>query len=408
MDLATLKFRAGQPILFMTTRPFALGSTGITVPKGTEIYFDGTKATVDGSEYTLPQLRGAIKADWMILAEDYDENASVGPTRANIQVRHPTQGGNPNQPRQAMGTAVSEEEREVGNTRTHAAATKDANSGYRRGVTQVNTGVSAGQKVLTQRGVMEVENQDGHVVDRPALKTASGDKAKQSRVLADHASEVIHKASQVKIEPIAGVSREELMERMDPEERERYEAEIESRTSGYKAEALPGETKAGLHRGARLVDDDRKVVGKAPGLKKSQTTEGITARVSAGSGIETVDLAGASRPAEVTTYEEDGIKFTSTNGPKRDLTPSVHPRQTQVSLPGPTGGVDPEVRRKIAKAMCPEFPDNYAFDLPAKKKIARLRADYEDRMDILKAVFLAESDEMKGMLAQEFPEAFAG
>ena len=59
----------------------------------------------------------------------------------------------------------------------------------------------------------------------------------------------------------------------------------------------------------------------------------------------------------------------------------------------------------IAKAVCADFPDNYDFAVPVKKRMARLQADYENRPDVLRAVFAAEGDEMKSILMQEFPQA---
>ena len=66
-----------------------------------------------------------------------------------------------------------------------------------------------------------------------------------------------------------------------------------------------------------------------------------------------------------------------------------------------------DVRRLVAKQLCPDFPENYNFTLDPKKKLARLQADYEDRHDVLKAVFAAEGDDFKMLLLQEFPQAFA-
>jgi hypothetical protein len=62
---------------------------------------------------------------------------------------------------------------------------------------------------------------------------------------------------------------------------------------------------------------------------------------------------------------------------------------------------------KIAKALCPDFPDSYDFAAPTKKKLARLQADFEDRLDVLRAVFAAEGDDFKDQLVREFPQAFA-
>ena len=63
-------------------------------------------------------------------------------------------------------------------------------------------------------------------------------------------------------------------------------------------------------------------------------------------------------------------------------------------------------RRVIAKTICQDFPDNYDFEATVRKKIARIQADFEDRVDILRAVYAAENDEMKARLLEEFPEAF--
>jgi hypothetical protein len=71
--------------------------------------------------------------------------------------------------------------------------------------------------------------------------------------------------------------------------------------------------------------------------------------------------------------------------------------------------VETDPRRIIAKTLCADFPDIYDFEAPARKKIARIQADFENRPDIIRAVAAAETDsEMKTRLVQEFPEAFGG
>jgi hypothetical protein len=64
-------------------------------------------------------------------------------------------------------------------------------------------------------------------------------------------------------------------------------------------------------------------------------------------------------------------------------------------------------RRVIARAVCRDFPDLYDFDAPLRKKLARLRADFEERPDVIRAVAAAETDtEMRTLLVDEFPDAF--
>jgi hypothetical protein len=351
--------------------------------------FDGSTVEFAGSEYSFPQLRGALKAGWITLADNYDENdPDYGrPERANIQVRHATQGGNPMAPQQKMTIATTEsDEREVGNTTAHAAQTRAANKSYQPGKPVNKTGT---QTVRGQNGFEVVEDQDGQVVPGRTLKTAAGEKSKQARttLTADSAATAIRQVNEVQIDPGRGTTQEEMLEKMTPEQREEYLAQKEAYRSAHVSDPAP-----------------RKVVG---GVKKAETktTEGITVKSDVGGGIEIADPIGAGGKAKESTYVEDGITFKNTNGPSpKAQAPQAHPRSDE-ALAKKAASVD--VRRRIAKSMCADFPDNYQFDLAPKKKLARLQADYEDRPDILQAVFAAESDEMKALLIEEFPQAFS-
>jgi hypothetical protein len=383
-----IRFRAGQKQSFIAARSFALGNTGSTVPKGAEVLFDGSKAEVDGSEYSLPQLRGAIKAGWLVLADDYDENDMTAeiPVRANVQVRHAAQGGNPMQPNRAPAHAMQtteNDEREVGtgSISQRAAMVRQQNEGYRRGQ-QVNV-ARAGETVRSQRGFETVEPQDGVEVEGRTLKTVSGEKAKQTRTVmtSDTAGRALQEASNVKIEPKPGVTEEEYLERLDPEAQELYLAE-----------------KAALR--AQYVDDPEppRVVRKVK-TARTETREGITAAVTTGGGIETADPSYGGKAKE-SVIVQDGITFRTTNGPERDLQPPPN-RREPVNIEGSL-----DVRRQIASAMCPDFPGNYDFNQTDRKKLARLAADYDDRPDVIRAVFAAEGDGFKEKLIEEFPQAF--
>lgn len=382
-----MNYKAGEKQHFVAARSFSLGSTGMTVPKGADIMFDGTTVEFGGSTFSHPQFRGAVRAGWATLAENYDPNdrSAERPVAANIQVRHPTQGGNPmtGGNRTPMGTATVTEndEREVGNVRAHAQATQNRNVNHRHG-----------DHVEARPGT-SVELQDGVPVRR--LKTASGEKAKQQRttITAETAGSRIREAeSPAPIEAGRGVTEEEMLERMAPEQREAYLVE-----------------KAALK--SRYVDVDtdaqRPVVATLNKSRSTQTTEGITAKVTTGGGTETWDGAGVGLggEAKVSTTIVDGIKMTNTNGPSNREQPS--PRSTEAQRPVMLKDGSADARLKIAKAMCPDFPNNYAFELNTRKKLARLQADYEDRPDVIRAVFAAESDDMKSLLLQEFPAAFS-
>jgi len=400
MDPTQIKYRLGHPFHFIAIRPFTLSTTGVAISKGTDVLFDGTKAEIEGAEYTVPQLRGAVKAGWIVLAEDYNANRAVLPISANIQVRHPTQGGNP-MDRQRMPTTVSEEERVVGGTISqHAQQTRSGNTGYVRGQTRVNAtprGVQAGQVVHTQRGMMVVEQQDGTVVDRAPLQTPAGDRAKYMRTSAEYTGEVLSDISKIRIEPGAGVSREELLERMSEQEQEQYLSEIESRKAAYVNEEPAA---------ARPVASSRQVVGRVnSGAAREGQREGMSFKNSVGAGsIEIEDPTGLGGKAHESETEVEGIKFKFVNGPKRDNKPSVHPRSEEVREVRAPGSID--ARRMVAKTMCADFPDLYDFTQPARKKLARITADFEDRPDIIRAIFAAEGDDFKMMLVEAFPSVF--
>jgi hypothetical protein len=367
-----ISYRAGQMQKFLAQRTFMLGQTGIQISQGMEVLFDGTRVSVDGNEVTLPQLRGAIRQGWLVLEAEYDEENTEAsrPVAANIQVRHATKGGNPfmNQaPTRSAMTMTESDEREVGQVASHAQAARQANQQYRRG-----------QPVDTPQG-SSVEMQDGVPVRR--LKTAAGERSKQQRTVltSESAGDAIRRANSVQVDPGQGITREEMLERMSPEQREGYLAT----TGALKA--------AHFDDGATQA----KIVGRVTASKAPKTQDGISAKVTTGGGIETADPSTGTTEKPVETVRvEDGITFRGTNLSK--------PKPPVVKDTG-----DTDVRRRVAKAICPDFPDNYDFTLPERKKLARLQADYEDREDVLRAVFAAESDAFKLLLVAEFPAVFA-
>ncbi len=415
MDPNQIRFRTGEQVPFIATRNFALGNTGATIPKGAEVLFDGSTVTFAGQSYSFPQLRGAIKLDWVVMSDQYDENdPSYGrPERANIQVRHATQGGNPMAPAPKMTISTTEsDEREVGSVRAHAQGVQTTNRNYQRG-NPVNV-ARPGETVRTKNGFEVVEEQDGVEVPGRVLKTANltGEKAKEARttLTSESAAQALRSAASVQIDPGKGVTEEERLALMTEEEREIYLAERQAQREAIIAQMPPEQQAA--ERTAQALRD-RKIVAsvrKAP----VQHTEGMLLTPDVGHGIEIADpvgMGGGGKPKE-RVIVEDGIKFTVTNGSERHMKAATNER---VPAPAPAAPArprvpeaPPEVRKKIAKAVCADFPDNYDFALPVKKRMARLQADYENRPDVIQAVFAAEGDEMKALLMQEFPQAFAG
>ena len=384
-----ITYRQGNKLHFIAGRSFAIGKDGMTVPKGSDIFFDGTQVEFGGQTFSHPQFRGAVKAGWATLAEDYDPNdrEAERPVAANIQVRHPTQGGNPmtGGTRPLLGreaTTVTEvDEREVGNVRTHATNTRTHNNGHHHG-----------QRIDVKAGSSVAELQDGVPVRK--LRTSNtGEKAKSQRTVisTETAGSRIREAeSPAPIDAGQGLTEEEYLARLSPDQQEEYL----SRKSALRAQ---------------YVDEpQRTVVANIRTSKATQTNDGITATLTTGGGTETWDGAGAGSGAapKQSTVVVDGITMRNTNGPTNKDQPSPRSAEAHKSVMLKDGSV--EVRRMVAKQLCKDFPDNYDFAQSPRKKMARLQADYEDRPDVIRAVFAAESDDFKATLMQEFPQAFSG
>lgn len=390
-----MQYRPGDPDTYFVTRSFDLGNTGLKAIKGDQVNFDGTLLTMPGHPpVSMPQLRGAVKVRWLVLAQQYDpmDNSAEIPQPAGMQIR-PAEGGNPlnPQPRQPIQTAaVESDEREVANVAQHAAATRERNkTNYRRG--GENRAVMPGDTNYV------IEEQDGVVVrglQTPAVQDVN----------VMNASSAISAANAIKVQAGEAPTREDVMAAMTPRQAAEYQQELAAHKASYDPEGASRDMQAA----ATVV---RRVRPPGP-----QQREGINVTGSVGGGTEVYDAGGTggATAAQESVVEEDGVLFRNTNGPKKDVrlvdkkpAQAVQTdRQVEAAL-ADGNGADDTLCRTIARAICPDFPDNYVFADPIRKKIARLQADYDDRPDIIKAVAAAETDAaMKARVVEEFPGVF--
>jgi len=354
-----IRFKTGDFQAFTATRSFALGNFNVRIEKGTELEFDGSTVKYAGADYSFPQLRGAISAAWIVLTDSYDSaDPEYGrPASAKIQVRSATER---DQPRTMIST-VEQDERIVMNYAQHASATK---AGNRRTASEAGSDGVPVRKLKT-----------------PAVSTTNVTQAR----------EVLNALDHVSITPGQGITVDELLERMSDDERDAYLLKKEAARASY----VPATTTS---------SGSGRTVGKVKTASGSKTTsEGMTVTGSTGGGIETWDGGDASVVASIgeptTKTVEDGITFSNTNIPTAKA-----PKRPAAKASAPPMSV--AVRLKIAKAMCPDFPESYDFAAPTKKKLARLQADFEDRLDILRAVFAAEEEVIKSRILELFPQAF--
>lgn len=358
-----ISFRPGQPQSFIATRSFDLGTSGLKIHAQQEVLFDGTQVNVDGHHpITLPNLRGAIRMGWLVLADDFDpDQEEARPVSAGVQVR-PAEGGNPMAPKDkiTISTAsVESEEREVTNVRAHADATVARNKAPRNKRTA---------------SVSDTHGQDGVEVRR--LMTP----ASQKTNMATELGSATRALASVKVRAGEGRTREDVLAAMSDEDREIYLSEIAAKASQYV---------------------EPEVVSKIRPSKRKSSTEGIEITTSVGGGVGIADLSGDGAPAQVTRASSEGISFVNTNGPGT---------VKKKGMAAPTTAVAGDSQsRQIARSICPDFPDSYNFTDTVRKKIARLQADFEDRPDVIRAVAAADTDPtVRQQLIQEFPEAFGG
>lgn len=387
-----IQFQHGVFRKFVAARSFALGNSGVNIQKGGELEFDGQNYVYEGSApQPMPQLRGALKAGWIVLEENYDEaddSASI-PQAAGVRMRN-ANGGNPMDPQVRYPvTTTDAEEREVGNVAQYSQQTRNANANHR-----------PGQRQAPASNVM-ASAQDGREV-RKLSNPAYQPPVDLEKTSATEAIRQLDRAT--KVQPGRGLTREEMVANLPEEERQEYLARIDAKRSNYgdedpQAQAERDRNKKLLAQQGRLVDSQTpQVVGRVASSPTTRTEGGFNITNHVGGGTETVDLTGLDTPSEnkMSVVESEGLKFTNTNVGRPKVAPAAA---------APTGPVDN--RRRIAKSICPDFPDNYVFDDSARKKIARLQADYDDRPDVIRAVAAADTDtELRDRLVEEFPEAF--
>lgn len=372
---------------YIATRSFSLGSDGTSVAAGSEVEFDGTRISYGGMPPVVsPQVRGAIRLGWLVSAADYDPETVVLPESANIRMR-PAVSGDPAHAnvRQSFQLQVDEEEREVGSVLRHAAETRERNSNnYRRRTPRSES--TAG--TLSSSNV--AEEQYANEVHGVRFQVPTGQEARRTFTDISRAGEVISAVQKIKVRPGKGRTREELLRdaisrgNLTDAEYAEYMEELEACRSAHNVATTD-------------------VVGFVAKPKNSHK-EGVDIATSVGGGVAIEDLStGVSAPAVTSVVEADGIKFTNTNGPKKGKKPQL----VETTKPGASTPEEDLACRTIAKAVCPDFPDNYVFTDPYRKKMARLQADYDNRPDVIRAVAAAETDmHIRSQLLKDFPEAF--
>lgn len=430
MTIDQIRFRPGQMDKYITTKSFELGTSGQKVLDGMEILFDGTNAELNGSRMVLPTLRGAIRLGWMVPEGQYDPEALAGPNvSANIGFRPANDlGQNPLAPPKRVAAAVVEsDERVVMNRgeRTEAAKQQTIQARSQQG----KAGAFVARGNAPDVGGSEFGVEVNRVIQTPAKSAL--------QVTPNTVGAAINQANQVKIQPGQGFTEEELLSQMTDEEREAHQAakearkaDVLTRTVGYvpppaQTANLAVNNQISTKPKARtMVASEPRQVAKIASSVQSKVTEGITAGVTIGGGTSVFDASGSDEAPQQSVVQAEGMTFRNTNGPKKGfpgVTPVDQSAKAQVLSQDayPTLESNQEenpshieqdgtadARRMTAKMICSDFPNEYDFNDPWKRRLALIRFKYERNYGVIRAIFASECDDFKRVLLEEFPEAF--
>jgi hypothetical protein len=419
-----IKFIPGRMDRFISMKAFTLGGTNYSVYVGMELLFDGTNVELNGDRFTLPSLRGAIRTRWVVPAGDYDPEAiPTGNPSANIGVRSANDlGQNPLSPaKKSAIVTIESDERVVMNCSERTQQANQHTVEARQSQGRAGAFVARGSSSELVGGA-----EFGVEIGR-AFQTS----AKTGMQLnPNNVGTAIRDAELVKINPGEGISEGEMLSKMTAEEQAQYlakkeahKSDIQSRTPGYILPTvvttnLASMNQPGMKSEAQpkvMLASDNQVIGRvAP--TQTKVREGISVGLTSGGGIDTFDASGSTESAKESVVEQEGMVFRNTNGPKTGFRKQPVSSEPQTSiLPVDVDSSQSRIetdgtadyRKMIAKSLCPDFPMDYSFSDHWKKRLARIRLNYEDRPDIIRAIFAAESDEFKKLILAEFSEVFS-
>ena len=303
-----VRYKAGNFVTYTATRTFSAVDRAegvVQLQHGEEVEYDGYTLRYGGEDIKAPNLRSAVKANWLV-PEGFEGSVPVpvAPRRTNVF---------------AGGSVLDSDERIVSN---HGERT---------------AGVLSHNKQVGRAHVVMESGDDGVVIGSGGFKVKAGSARNQPGVdMSTTGTRAIQELTSYQRRGVAGLSQDEYLEKMDPSQREEYLDKIETR-------------KASILVAANLAPPEKKAKReKKPGQ----------------------DLPSADKETKI---EKDGTL---------------------------------DARKVVAKALCQDFPDTYDFGQQWKKRLANIRFNFEDRPDVIRAIFAAESDDFKKVLLAEFPEVF--
>lgn len=316
-----MQFRSGEFQTFRATREFGLADKA-KILKGTEVLFDGNTVQYGESRFTAPQMIGAIKVGWLVEGDQYNADIAVPIQSANIRVGKGKQ-----------SLLVTEaDEQVVGQHTDHAKATRAING---------------------------FEVQDHQEVGRK-FQTPTHNKSKVS-------SNSIETANRPKpIEAKRGITRDEMLDRMTPEQRQDY---------------------------LNSLNQHRKITEVVQDGVTLKNTNGVTGKpYMVQNGDSEVEIAVVNTVKTGSrVVEQEGIRFRQEGIVEKSEKPNAYEikKRTQFLL-------------GLAQTIYPEFPEDYFDGLIEHEKITMLDSLASEFPSAIKAAWAVEDVKVKTLLEHRY------
>ena len=333
---------------YIVNRMFTLGANATRLDRGVELLFDGVYVELEGQpKVAAPGVKGAIQKGWLVEADsfDTDQEFDYAPEMAPMMMG----------PSQHSGNASLATRRKIPIHSSGDDSREVMNvSDHRAGVQERN----ATMRGAPQRRVSSVDRNTARRVSAVNGDYATAEDGEVVRSLKTPAK---------------------MTTKLDPNT---VGSQISHFENGIKIDAV--ERAPGKQMPIVSGDNDERYA--LPGTSGTKAPKKATKRI-----------------------EVEGISFEVEN---TDLVERGPSRKEAAVDPLPAKAIssaEASMRLKMAKGFCSDFPTNYAFDAPQKKKLARIEADFvETRPDVVRAIWMAETDTFKKVLEENFPEVFQG
>lgn len=363
------------------------GNDPVDILAGDEFEYDGSIVKYAGAEFPQPGLRGAVKNQWATLDPDGEVPAAF--------------------------TA----DRNVAKSQT---VNKDLSKVQRRGMGPVETDSLDEETVLqvSDRGrAMDPVTGRGHLTQENNRRTASTAGRRSLEVTQSDIDQQDH----TPIAPIRSRANLGVVDITKPQNQGlARDLELASHEDGYGAyagarrqrrpnvverEGVTITTSVGnVDREVRMGDeDDGTVVGKVRHTDTRRTREGVDVQDTSGRPGKSRQAASrpvAKAPAPAPAKAKVPAKATKAKAPAKASAPAKAAKPSN----GKVVPVSPKLR--IAKKVCPEFPDDWNFFGKTEDKLAKLE-ELGSTPDMIDALYVSESSSVKRALETAFPSHFA-